>query len=629
MNHHISLSTRLKLLTALWVSAALFSIAFTLVLSWRMEGAGAAINDAGSLRMRTYRMAFKLANPSQASDIQPGIQEFDKILNSLKQGDPKRPLFLPDSPEIHQQMEQVVRHWQTRTRPMLVNSAQNQQAPELHVLQSFVAEIDRLVHLTEIKNARHTEWLRLFQTGLMAMVLLGAVIMMILLYAWVILPINTLREGVDAIRQGRFGQQIAIGNVSEFAQLAGGFNQMSTHLQQLYGHLEEEVERKTHDLARKNHELETLYQITHHLHQTHTPAEAAQNFLDQVLPEISATAGSVRLLDFKRNRMDLAASTGLPENLRTAEQCEHLEECLCGRAAAQTGEQTVHFFPTQTAKNDLNLCSRIGFSDIAIFHISYKEQEIGIFTLYFHEKRVLEAAETELLQALCNQLGAAISNIRLDEESRQLAVLQERNLLAQGLHDSIAQTLTFLNLQVQMLECALQSQEQEQIQENMNFIKEGVQECYDDVRELLLNFRTKVSKKDFTEAVETLVARFSRQTRIPVDVAWSGHGLPLSAAEQLQVIFILQESLSNIRKHARASYVELSLQNYQDFTLLIRDNGEGFNPETLNTAGSNHVGIGIMQERASRIHAQLLIQSAPQQGTTVTLTLPHNKRTAS
>ena len=85
----------------------------------------------------------------------------------------------------------------------------------------------------------------------------------------------------------------------------------------------------------------------------------------------------------------------------------------------------------------------------------------------------------------------------MEQERRLLAVLQERNLIAQGLHDSIAQALTFLNLQVQMLESAFASDQREQAEENIGFIKDGVQECYEDVRELLMNFRTKSVIKIF------------------------------------------------------------------------------------------------------------------------------------
>ncbi|UOO80818.1 type IV pili methyl-accepting chemotaxis transducer N-terminal domain-containing protein [Uruburuella testudinis] len=618
-----SLSARLKLLTCLWVGAALFSIAFTLVLSWRLEGAGAAINDAGSLRMRTYRLAYLVNRQAAPATLRAQIHSFEQTMHTIERGDPARPLFLPDKPEVHEKMQAIVNHWYRVIKPLMENGP-----PDSEQLRQFVSLIDSFVLSVETVNARNTEWLRLFQTALMAMVMMGAGVMVVLLYLWVIRPIDVLRDGMQAIRRGRFGAQVTTGNVAEFAQLGNGFNQMSAHLKTLYTDLEGQVALQTQNLANKNRELETLYQTTRDLHQSHTATTAAEDFLARVLPEIAADAGSVRLLDFDRKRMDLAASSGLPEKLQTAEQCERLEECLCGAAAQKTDEQPVYFFDTHTPQNTATLCEHAGFDDVAVFPIRYKDQELGIFTLYFSDGRKLAPGDTELLHALCDQLGVSIANSRLASENQQLAVLQERNLMAQGLHDSIAQTLTFLNLQVQMLESAVAAGEKEQVAENMRFIKEGVQECYDDVRELLLNFRTKISKKEFPDAVRTLVKRFEQQTQIPVDTDWVGHGMPLSADEQLQVIFILQESLSNIRKHAQAKQVRLKITNEQDFTLNICDNGIGFDTGRLNNLSGEHVGLGIMHERARRIHARLEVQSTPLQGTTITLTLPHQKRTA-
>lgn len=620
----LSLSARLKLLTCVWVGAALFSIAFTLVLSWRLEGAGAAINDAGSLRMRTYRLAYMLTQHAAPQNIQEQIQSFEHTLNTIRKGDPARPLFLPDEPEIHSHMQAMQHDWQNSIKPRL----QRSEAPTASELTQFVNIINNFVRSVETVNTRNTELLRLFQTALMILVIVGSSVMVMLLYLWVIRPIDILREGVQAIRRGEFGTQVETGKVSEFAQLGNGFNLMSTHLQTLYTDLEGQVALQTENLARKNRELETLYQTTRDLHQSHTPSRAAEKFLTRILPEVSAQAGSVRLIDFDRKRMDLAASIGLPDKLQTAEQCERLEECLCGAAASEANEKPVYFFDTHPSKSPPTLCENAGFSDVAVFPVYYKEQELGIFTLYFSDGHSLAPSDTEFLQALCGQLGVSIANSRLAQESRQLAVLQERNLMAQGLHDSIAQTLTFLNLQVQMLESALAADEHEQIEENMRFIKDGVQECYDDVRELLLNFRTKITKKEFNDAVSTLVKRFEQQTQIPVEIHWSGEGLPLSNDEQLQMIFILQESLSNIRKHAQAKHVKLEITNEQDFTMSICDNGTGFDTNRLKNLSGEHVGLGIMHERARRIQAALDIQSQPEQGTCITLTLPQNKRTA-
>ena len=180
-----------------------------------------------------------------------------------------------------------------------------------------------------------------------------------------------------------------------------------------------------------------------------------------------------------------------------------------------------------------------------------------------------------------------------------------------------------------MLETAFYADQKEQAEENIRFIKDGVQECYEDVRELLLNFRTKISNKDFPEAVSTLLARFERQTKINVSAKWRDEGAALNDDEQLQIIFILQESLSNIRKHSLAHNVTVSIDNRQDFTLIIRDDGVGFDPAHLDALSGEHVGMGIMRERAQRIRAELEVSSKPDEGTTVTLTLPKQNRTFS
>jgi len=147
------------------------------------------------------------------------------------------------------------------------------------------------------------------------------------------------------------------------------------------------------------------------------------------------------------------------------------------------------------------------------------------------------------------------------------------------------------------------------------------------VRELLLNFRTKISNKDFPEAVTTLLSRFKRQTKINVETVWQDDGRTLNDDEQLQIIFILQESLSNIRKHAKAQHVKISMLNQQNFTLSIEDDGIGFNLQHLHKLSGEHVGLGIMQERARRIRAVLEIASEAGVGTKISLTLPKEERT--
>ena len=419
--------------------------------------------------------------------------------------------------------------------------------------------------------------------AMMLMILVAAGLMIVWHYSWIIRPLEKLRDGVETISEGRFGVQIDTDQIREFAQVSKGFNQMSRRLKTLYTDLEGQVAQQTQDLARQNRDLTLLYQTTRNLHQTFTPQQAAEEFLAQILPAFSALGGTVYLSDEERKRSDLAASVGKTEEGNRVE-----------------------------------------------FPIVYQDEQLGVLALYFSDGHMPNEQDEKLLQTLSGQLGISIANNRMEQERRLLAVLQERNLIAQGLHDSIAQALTFLNLQVQMLESAFASNQREQAEENISFIKDGVQECYEDVRELLMNFRTKISNKDFPEAVESLLARFERQTGIPVDLKWQDDGQALNYDEHLQIIFILQESLSNIRKHARAQHVSVEIANHGDFVMTIRDDGAGFNKEHLsNRPSGEHVGLGIMQERAQRINAELAITSQIGQGTAVMLTLPQQMRTAS
>lgn len=625
MNDLKSLSSRLKLLTALWLMAALLSIAFTLLLSWRLEGGAAAINDAGSLRKQTYYLQLLVQKNHDNEQIFQHIAQFDRTLQVLDLGDPMRPLFLPNDAQVRENLRYLQTQWQNDMKPKFQAAAENRGMVSMAQTHQFIACIDQLTSSVEQVNSRYINWLRLFQLGLMGMVLISSMIVIWLFYSWIIKPLQKLQTAVNDVHNGHLGVQIPVSGLTEFAQLDHGFNQMSSRLQQLYLGLEQQVHEKTRDLEQQNFNLQTLYFMSHFLNQAQTVGEASEMFLNKILTIIPAQAASIRLIDMKRQRLDLVAHYGLPETLQTAEACQRIDECLCGHAVQYDEWQPIHFHDKQAQLNETRAtCWHLGFHYLRVFKIRYNAQDLGMMTLYF-EKTYDFSKLSDLLESVCHQLGGAVNNIRLAEESRQLAVMQERNLMAQGLHDSIAQTLTFLNLQTQMLESALKANEKEQVAENLQFIKDGVQECYEDVRELLLNFRTKITKKEFAEAVETLTQRFEQQTHIPVNIVWRGNGFPLSSEQQLQFIFILQESLSNIRKHANAQHVEIVFDNQDDYIMTIRDDGRGF--DTQRHLSGNHVGLGIMRERAVRIHANFDVHSDPaQRFTLVSLMLPKKER---
>jgi two-component system nitrate/nitrite sensor histidine kinase NarX len=627
-----SLSTKLLVLSVLWLVVAMVSIGFTLLLSWKLEGGAAAINDAGSLRMRTYRTVMLLSQNESPAVVEEQRRLFQTTLDRLIAGDPARPLFLPDTPEVHAQAAWIREHWQLRMVPLLQPGQLQSNGAQLldREADAFVDGIDRLVRLIEIDNARNTSMLRVFQLVLIGMATVGALSMMYLLYILVILPVNQLHQGMQRLSQGDLGSRVDLDRQDEFGALSDGFNQMADRLQGLVQTMEQQVRDKTRELESNNRQLTALYQVTAFLHQSQDLEQTCEGFLQQVMLLTGASAGAVRLLDSERGKIDAVVQIGLPDTLLTQQECSRVNACYCGQSV-QTGEtvlrridrmeHTVPLLPSLP-------CQNAGFDAVSVFQIRASQQDLGIFTLFFRDGEQPGEEARQLLEALGSHLGVAIANTRLAARDRQLAVMEERNLMAQGLHDSIAQSLSFLNLQVQMLEAAVAAGEQEQARENLAFIRAGVQESYDDVRELLLNFRVRISKEELPEAVQTLLSRFEAQTGVHTSLDMGGDGLPLDPQQQLQVIFILQEALSNVRKHAQADSVAVTIRNDDDFVMSIADNGRGIDADEMEARRERHVGLSIMQERARRIHASVTITRQAAGGTLVSLLLPQKERIA-
>ena len=138
-----------------------------------------------------------------------------------------------------------------------------------------------------------------------------------------------------------------------------------------------------------------------------------------------------------------------------------------------------------------------------------------------------------------------------------------------------------------------------------------------------MHFRTRVHQSDLDTAIGAALEKFEGQTGIATRFEAIGNGLPLAATDEIQIMHIVQESLSNIRKHAKASDVTVTVRRTGAQTQVsVCDNGVGFDPETNpNVLSDRHVGLKIMRERAHRVGAECQITSRLGGGTQVSLTL--------
>ncbi|MFT4507447.1 type IV pili methyl-accepting chemotaxis transducer N-terminal domain-containing protein [Caballeronia sp. 15711] len=629
------LSTRIVALSGVALALVLSMIAGTLWLSWQLEGAGAAINDAGSLRMRAGNVAIQLneARAGHKADVKSQSTLLDLTLANLESGDPERPLFLPAAPAIHAQLAAVSRSWHESLMPAISHDLSSSiDTPSLYLarLPAFVAEADALVRMIERENARKTAWLRRWQIALAALACLGTIAIVYLLYAWFVTPVRRLERGLSRIEQREFSARLPVESRDEFGHLAHGFNRMASELQSLYRDLALRVTSKTAQLATRNGELVALYEMTSFLHGAHDVEVLCRGFLARVMRQFNAGGGTVRVLAQEADNLHLVVSEGLPEPILNAERCMPASTCACG-AAATSGLTVVRDLRMQQTADSgpATRCSKAGFDAVAAFGIVSHDVTLGSFSLHFRGDRPMLPSETRLLETLGKHLGTALQNHRLATAARQLAVAQERHLVAQGLHDSIAQSLNFLKLQLHLLDNAASRDDMNEVREIAPLLRGGLEESYEDVRELLVNFRTKFATGNLRDAVDETVTRFERQTDAVVTLDYDETGgLPLPPDQQLQVLFILQEALSNVRKHALATQVHVTLKNARDFELTIHDNGDGYDPANIASRGEAHVGFHIMHERAARLGALLELTSEPGTGARVYLLLPVSERQA-
>lgn len=620
---------------------AMTAIVLTLFISWQLEGVAAAINDAGSERMRTYRLSHLMAKAQEeqgeraafSGALNDEVGRFARVLDDLQHGDPARPMASPRNPEVQRHLDLVVADWQGRMQPAILaylaseglddRSAHLQRFDE--ALEDFVSKINDLVLVMESSYARDTNLLRTLQVVLAVLAVLGTGILIRFFNELVISPVATLHAGMRRMMGNDLSVRLPVHSNDELGSLAEGFNQMAAHLQHVYSTLEERVAAETRSLAERNRELGILYQATAFLSEPASTDVLCHGFLERIRTALGADAGAVRLYSAQSNRLHLISQDGLSGPAGVSLGTRECGECFCG--------------PQRHCDNVLSLavdlpdvsrqrsCMRDGFATATAFSIMHDKHRLGVFNLYFRQPHVLSDQERHLLDTLGQHLGVAIENLRLKSREKELAVSEERNLLAQELHDSIAQGLAFLNIQVQLLQDSLRKGKADEAMQTAGQLREGVQESYDDVRELLVHFRTRIHQADLASAIQAALEKFEGQTGIRTELACVGDGAPLEPGDEIQVMHIVQESLSNIRKHAQARQVRVSLRRQAgQLEVEVEDDGVGFDPvNEPNVLSDRHVGLKIMRERAHRVGGECRISSGAGAGTRVTLTLPREQ----
>ncbi len=615
-----SLGAKLTATATPFLLLGFLAISLTLWVSWQLEGGAAAVNEAGRMRMQAFRISLAQSTHDEAS-VYVNVAEFERDLALLRDGDPERPLFVPWDDAVTAGFADINASW-LRFREAAGRQGQAADQALVSSTVKFADQIDQWVIAIERHMSRWTALLHLLQIVMLALTVLGASTLVYTGYLFVLEPVGLLKQAFARIQRGDLGARVSAAGNDEFATLATGFNGMAGNLESMYRNLEGKVAEKTAQLEEKHARLEALYRVTSLVAGATALETLAHGFVDQVMAVAHADGVALRWSDEGNSRYVMLASKGLPATMIDDEHCLMANQCHCGSPALPGGARVIPIRSEQPAT--FPYCADAGFQTVVCVPVRHHDRIKGEIDLFFHARYELSSAERSLLEALTTHLAAAMENLRLSALEREAAVAQERNFLARELHDSIAQSLAFLKLQVQLLRDAQTKGNSSLIEQAVSEIDAGVRESYGDVRALLLHFRTRANVEDIEPALRTTLRKFEHQSGIRTELSMQGHGVSLAPDLQLQVLHVVQEALSNARKHSGAKCVWLDVQQQPQWRFEVRDDGQGFTQGSA-LLDETHVGLQIMAERAERIGATLEVFSTPNHGTSVILTLPADR----
>ncbi len=233
-------------------------------------------------------------------------------------------------------------------------------------------------------------------------------------------------------------------------------------------------------------------------------------------------------------------------------------------------------------------------------------------------------ADARLFDSLSRRIATALENARLYRQTQTLAVLQERERISREIHDGLAQAFSALNLRVNMLARLLEPGQSDTARQEVHEIGQMVEHAYKDLRDVILGLRTSpATGSGFISSLSEYVGKFSRQSGVQAHLVEPDQEITLSAAIEVQLIRIIQEALTNVRKHAPGSHAWLRFKGGEGtMQVAIEDDGPGFDPAAVAQDGQPHYGLQTMRERALSVGGELQLETAPGQGTKVTVTVP-------
>lgn len=542
-----------------------------------IEGNVHAINKAGSLRMQSYRLLSEVPLDGKNTAY---IRQIEADQNSVDL------LQAVERENLQPQFQALRNYWQTTLRDQILTAKHPQDVSAN--IAVFVGQLDVLVAELEHKTEYHLQQISLIQRGLVTVTLLLLALTIWFLRRHLLAPWRSLLSQASAITAGDFShryqrKRVANGDAhNEMDILGDSLNSMSLALAELVDNLAQRVAEKTADLQQKNQMLDYLYRVSRQLH-TSEPLEARMEPVLKELQSLTPLSG-VQLRQYENN-------------------------------SAEVFNEFSNASPRQPVSPKVGEHANDGGESLS-WSLRDERENYGVLLAQLPPGKNLNDAHQQLISTLLEQLTSTLMLARQAEHQQQLMLMEERSAIARELHDSLAQSLSCLKIQVACLQmhAAAFSEEDQNVLQQM---RDELSTAYRQLRELLTTFRLTLNTPGLRAALQHTVDEFSRRMGLTIDFDYQIPPRSVPANQGIHLLHIAREALNNAYKHANATQVSLSLHCIDgEITLRICDNGEGISP---NVERQNNYGLIIMQDRASTLHGECRVARRPDGGTEVTV----------
>ena len=378
---------------------------------------------------------------------------------------------------------------------------------------------------------------------------------------------------------------------------------------------------------RQNAELSALLTVGRSSASSIELSQVLDQALDAILAVTSADIANLWLVDgdrltFERFRGEGAVALASRPSL-------HVGEGLPGAAVKERSPVLVHD-PSADPRFASPEVTALGLQTFCALPLRDRLGVVGVLEVAARSKAACtRPEERRVLEGIGEQIALAVENARLHERVLDRAVLEERERIARELHDGLAQVLGYINTQTVAVKKLLGSGKIHEAECELATMGELSREVYADVREAIVGLRA--TPHGLVPTIRDYVGRLPRLggCEVEVRVERAAEEVPLAPSTEIQLVRIVQEALSNVRKHAGASHVEVVVEcDGKSVGVEIVDDGHGFDPLFLDRTGWPRLGLQTMRERAQAIGGAFEVTSAPGKGTRISVHVPVTTREA-